>query len=120
MCVPRGTFLVTRTTTMSLFLLAPNAMVNQIMEYCLAWAARGRGIIVHAVCVQSDHYHLLVTDLEGKLSEFVKEFNRCAARCLLAYYRSRFPKWRVDALWTPAQSFSAQLLLTANAILDKL
>jgi len=87
MSVPGGTYLVTRSTVMSLFLLAPGPVVNQIMEYCIAWAAAGRGILIHAVSVQSNHYHLVVTDLEGKLSEFVQELNRSAARCLLAYYR---------------------------------
>ena len=120
MSVPRGTYLVTRSTVMGLFLLTPSGVVNQVVEYCVAWAALGRGIAIHAVSVQSNHYHLVVTDLEGELSEFVREFNRCVARCLLAYYRKRFPRLPIDALWTPGQSFSAQLLLTRNAILDKI
>jgi hypothetical protein len=70
--------------------------------------------------VQANHYHAVVTDVEGKLSEFVQELNRCAARCLLAYYRSRFPHRRVEALWASSQSFSATLLVNANAILDEI
>jgi REP element-mobilizing transposase RayT len=120
MSVPGATYMVTRTTVMSLFLLAPNEVVNQIMEYCLAWAARGRGILIHAVTVESNHYHLVLTDLDGKLSEFMQEFNRSAARCLLAYYRERFPKLRIDAIWSAAQSFNAVLLVTLNAIVDEL
>ena len=116
MCIPGATYMVTRSTTMSLFLLVPGPVVNEILEYCLAFAARGRGIRIHAFSVQSNHYHLVVTDTEGKLSEFMQEFNRCAARCLLAYYRHRFDKTRVDAVWTPAQSFSGQALSTAAAI----
>ena len=120
MSIPGGTYLVTRTTVMSMFLLAPDRVVNEIMEYCLAWAAREHGILIHAVIVQANHYHAVVTDPEGKLSEFVQELNRCAARCLLAYYRSRFPHRRVEALWASSQPFSATLLVNANAVLDEI
>jgi putative transposase len=120
MSVPGGTYLVTRTTVMSLFLLTPSTVVNQIMEYCIAWAARGRGIVIHAVSVQSNHFHIVLTDREGKLSEFMQELNRCSARCLLAYYRGRFPHRRIETIWTNARSFSAVLLVNTNAVLDEL
>jgi putative transposase len=119
MSVPGGTYLVTRTTVMSLFLLTPSRTVNQIMEYCIAWAAWGRGILIHAVSVESNHFHLVVTDTDGRLSDFMQELNRCAARCLLEHYREQFPMRRIDTVWTSAQSFSATLLLTPGAVLDK-
>ena len=120
MSIPGATYLVTRTTAMSLYLLTPSKTVNEIMEYCVAWAARGRGILIHAVSVESNHFHLVVTDPQGRLSDFMQELNRSAARCLLEHYRSRFPDKRLDAVWTHAQSFSATLLLTPNAVLDKI
>lgn len=120
MTIPGATYLVTRTTVMSLFLLTPSKTVNQIMEYCIVWAARGRGILIHAVSVESNHFHMVVTDTEGRLSAFMQELNRCAARCLLAYYRERFPKRRLETVWSNAQPFSATLLLTPNAVLDKI
>ena len=120
MSVPGATYLVTRTTVMSLFLLVPCAAVNQIMEYCIAFASQGRGILIHAVSVESNHFHMVITDTEGRLSDFMQELNRCAARCLLQYYRERFPKRRLETVWTNAQPFSATLLLTPNAILDKI
>jgi len=120
MTIPGATYLITRTTAMSLFLLTPSKVVNQIMEYCIALAAQGRGILIHAVSVESNHFHLVVTDTEGRISDFMQELNRTAARCLLAYYRARYPKRRIDALWSHAQSFSATLLVNSNAILDKI
>lgn len=120
MVIPGATYLVTRTTVMSLFLLTPSKTVNQIMEYCIAWAARGRGILIHAVSVESNHFHMVVTDTEGRLSDFMQELNRSAARCLLAYYRERFPKRRLESVWSNAQAFSATLLLTPNAVIDKI
>ena len=118
MCVPGATYLVTRTTIMSMFLLAPSSAVNRIMEYSIAWAARGRGVLIHAVSVESNHFHMVVTDPKEKLSEFMQELNRCAARALLQYYRQRFPKHRLESIWTSAQSYSSVLLVTPEAILD--
>jgi REP element-mobilizing transposase RayT len=106
MSIPGATYLVTRTTVMSLFLLTPSETVNQIMKYCMAWAARGRGILIHAVSVESNHFHMVVTDTQGRLSDFMQELNRSAARCLLAYYRERFPKRRLESVWSTAQPFS--------------
>jgi REP element-mobilizing transposase RayT len=120
MSIPGATYLVTRSTVMSLFLLAPSRTVNRIMEYCIAWAAHDRGILIHAVSVESNHFHMVVTDTEQRLSDFMRELDRCAARCLLEHYRARFPKRRLDAVWSHAQSFSATLLISPDAVLDKL
>ena len=120
MSVPGGTYMVTRTTVMSLFLLVPGKVVNEIMEYCMAWAAQGRGILLHAISVESNHYHLVLTDTQGKLSEFMQEFNRCVARCLIAYYRTKYPNRRLDAVWSAAQSFCDTLLVNSGAILGEL
>ena len=86
----------------------------------MAWAARERGILLHAVSVESNHYHMVVTDLEGRLSEFIQEFQRTSARCLMLYYRARFPFARLEGLWSAAGPFTDTLLVNAAAILDKL
>jgi len=72
------------------------------------------------VSIESNHYHLVVTDLHGRLSDFVQDFNACAARCLVAYYRERFPHKRLDCIWSGAESFCDTLLVNAAAVLDKL
>jgi REP element-mobilizing transposase RayT len=74
---------------MSLYLLTPCKVVNQIMEYCVARAAGAYGILIDAVSVESNHFHLVVTDARGCLSDFMQELNRSAARCLLEHYRAR-------------------------------
>ena len=118
--IPGATYMVTHTTLLSLYLLAPNRVVNQVMEYCMAWAAKGRGIVLHAISVESNHYHMVVTDPEGRLSDFVQEFNRSAARCLMAYYRSRFPNTRFEGLWSAAAPFTETLLVNAASIWKEL
>jgi REP element-mobilizing transposase RayT len=120
MRVPGGTYLVTQTTLMSLFLLVPGKVVNQVMEYCMARAAQACGILLHAISVESNHYHMVVTDPEGRLSEFVQEFHRTAARCLMEYYRQKFPSMRLEGLWSAASAHSETLLVNAAGVLKEL
>jgi REP element-mobilizing transposase RayT len=86
----------------------------------VAWAAQGRGIVLHAISVESNHFHLIVTDLEGRLSEFMQELNRTAARCLMEYYRARFPRARLEGLWSAASSYTETLLVNAAAVRKEL
>ena len=120
MAVPGGTYQITRTVAMSMYLLAPSDTVNQVFEYCLALAAEKHGILIHAVSVESNHFHLELTDTLGNLSDFVQDLDSWVARCLLEYYRKRFPNRRLDALWSSAESFNATLLVTSSAVLDKI
>lgn len=116
---PGGTYMVTRTTANSLFLLAPSKVTNGIFEYCLARAAGQFGVLIHAVSVESNHYHMIVTDVRGELSECMQELNRTIARCLTKYLKQRY-KRRIDTVWTTSQSFSAQLLVDRNMIIKKI
>jgi len=120
MVVPYGTYHVTRTVVMSLYMLTPNETVNQVFEYCLALAAKKYSVLLHSVSVESNHFHIDLTDTLGNLSDFVQELDRSVARCLLAYYRAGFPERRFDALWSPSQSFNATLLVTPTAVFDKI
>lgn len=116
---PGATYMVTRTTANSLFLLAPCSVTNGIFEYCLARAAKQFGVLIHAVSVGSDHYHMVVTDIRGELSSFMQELNRTIARCLTQYLKQRC-KRRIDTVWTTSQSFSAQLLVDRQVIIKKI
>jgi hypothetical protein len=64
---------------------------HQVFLCCLAVAAERWGVIVHAVCMLSNHYRAVVTDPFGRLPEFYgwlhefvgKALNLvgCCARC---------------------------------------
>jgi len=45
-------------------------MNTQIFTYCLAVAAKKAGILVHAIVVISNHYHIVCSDPKGRLPEF--------------------------------------------------
>lgn len=116
MCIPGATYLVTRTVVHRLFLLKPSPVVRQVFGYCLARAAAMFGVLVHAVCVESTHFHLVVTDSHGRLSDFMHWLDRHVARCLIEHYGTTHPERHLDAFWSKAP-YGATVLVNREAIL---
>ncbi len=104
---------MTRRCTQRQFLLRPSAVVNQIVGYCIALAAERTGVLVHALCVLSDHYHGVFTDVFGKLPEFEEIAHKLIAKCVNA----SLGRW--ENLWS-AEAPSAVRLEDDGAILDKI
>ncbi len=119
MCVPGGTYLVTRTALERRFLLRPGPVVAEVFTYCLFRAAEQHGVLVHAVCVESSHFHAVVTDTRSELSEFMRWLDRHVALCLVEHYRKAHPGQNLEGIWSK-QPFGATLLLTPEAIVDKI
>jgi REP element-mobilizing transposase RayT len=82
--VPGETYLITRRCYQRTFRLRPSELTNTIFLYCLAFAAMRTGIAVHAVCVMSNHHHLVVTDTRGVLPDFLRELHRLTAKAINA------------------------------------
>jgi putative transposase len=111
--IVRGTtYLLTRRCFQRQFLLKPSALVCQIVLYCLAVAAKSTGMLVHAVCVMANHYHMVVTDVNGLLPDFMHWLNKHVARCLNEHYGRR------DALWS-TEPYSAVRVLEDTDIIAK-
>jgi putative transposase len=111
--LPGTTYLVTRRCSERRFFLRPSRRVNDIFRYVLAVAAERYGILLHAVCVLSNHYHLVVTDPHARLPEFHRYLDGLVARatnCCLG-------RW--ESFWDP-DSYSAVRLETASDVLDKM
>ena len=62
--LPNTTYLVTRRCLGRRFLLRPDDALNNLFIYCLGLAANKHGIEVHAVGAMSNHYHLVLTDVQ--------------------------------------------------------
>ena len=107
------TYLLTRRVLRRQFRLKPSDQVNQILLYCLAYAAARYQIKIHAFCFLSNHYHLVLTDPDSRLSEFMGWLNKYTAKCI----NSLHGEWGV--LWEPG-SYSAVVLANDQAVLDKL
>ena len=75
--------------------------MNAIFLYVLAVTARRHRMLVHVVCVLSNHYHLLVTDPEAKLPAFMRDLDSLIARATNA----SIGRW--EGFWSSEASYSA-------------
>jgi REP element-mobilizing transposase RayT len=117
MTVPRqilpGTcYLVTRRCAQRQFLLRPSKNSNSVFLFLLAVAARRFGIQVHAFCVLSNHFHLVVTDPHARLPAFHQFLDALVARAINA----ALGRW--EAFWAP-NSYSAVTLTSPSDVVDK-
>lgn len=114
---PGVTYHVTHTTIRHLPLLRPDGVVNQVMLFCLFYAAEKYGVLVHSVMVESTHFHAVVTDVTGRLSLFMHWFDMMSAKCLIAHYGKHYPDEYLAEIWSKSK-FNAVVLPNANAVID--
>lgn len=81
--------------------MRPSALVNAIFLYVLAVTARRHRVLVHVVCVLSNHYHLLVTDPDAQLPAFMRDLDSLVARAMNA----SIGRW--EGFWSADASYSA-------------
>ena len=111
--LPNTTYMLTRRCVGRRFLLRPDSAINNLFVYCLALAAEKYGIELHAACVMSNHYHLILTDVQGVLPDFTAWLNRQLAMCI-----KRVRKWD-EVVWEPNVACSAVELAGTSEVLDK-
>jgi putative transposase len=110
--LPGTTYLITRRCAQRQFLLRPSDETNAIFLYVLAVAAQRFGILVHAFCVLSNHFHLVLTDPDARLPAFEQYLDALVARAVNALLG------RCESFWAPA-SYSAVALLAPEDIVEK-
>ncbi len=110
--IPGTTYLVTRRCAQRQFLLRPSRTTNDVFLYVLALAARRYGIKVHAFCVLSNHFHLVVTDVRATLPAFHQLLDALVARAVNA----SLGRW--EAFWAP-NSYSAVQLSSRGDVVEK-
>jgi putative transposase len=111
--LPHATYLLTRCCLGRMFLLRPSPLTNAILRYVLSVAAARYGVLVHAFCFLSNHYHLVVTDPGGRLPAFAQYLDAQVARALNALHG----RW--DYFWE-SSSYSAVALQTPEDVLAKI
>lgn len=110
--LPGSTYLVTRRCAQRQLLLRPSDETNALFLYVLAVAARRFNVRVHAFCVLSNHYHLVVTDPDARLPAFGQYLDSLVARATNA----ALGRW--EAFWAPS-SYSAVALAAPEDIVSK-
>jgi putative transposase len=106
------TYLVTRRCTQRQFLLRPSKVTDAVFAYLLALACRRYGLEVHAYCVLSNHYHLVVTDPGARLPAFQQFLDGMVARAVNALLGHK------EDFWGPP-SYNAVALASVQDIVDK-
>jgi REP element-mobilizing transposase RayT len=109
--LPGTTYLITRRCFQRQLLLRASG-ASEIFLYVLSVAARRFGMRVHAFCVLSNHFHLVVTDPGARLPAFEQYLGSLVARAVNA----SLGRW--ESFWAPG-SYSAVALGTPCDILDK-
>jgi putative transposase len=110
---PGATLALSRRTTRRHFLLNPDEarQMEQVYWYCLAYAAKLHGVLVHAACLMSTHSHEVITDVRGQYPKFLQTFHRYLALCTKAYRG-----WPEEVF--NKDSSGAHVLLTPEATLE--
>ncbi len=111
--LPGTVHLVTRRCTQRQFLLRPSRLTNDVFLYVLAVASERYRILVHAFCVLSNHYHLVVSDPGANLPAFQQFLDALAARAVNA----SLGRW--EAFWAP-DTYSAVTLPSPTDIVEKI
>ena len=110
--LPGTTYLVSRRCTQREFLLKPSLLANLVFKFVLAVAAARYGVLIHAVCVMSNHFHLVLTDPRAHLPDFSRLLDGVVAKALNALYG----RW--ENFWAPF-SYSAVALISPDDIVEK-
>ena len=120
---PGATLALSRRTTRRHFLLHPDEarQMEQCYWYCLAYAAKLHGVLVHAACLMSTHAHEVITDVHGEYPRFLETLHRNLALCTKAYRgwpEEVFNKKStgVHALLTPEAIVESIAYLIANPV----
>lgn len=106
-------YLLTRRCVQRQFLLLPSDAANNLFRFVLAYAARTFPVAVHAACVMSNHFHLVVTDPAEHLSDFMHRIDMLLGRALNAHYR------RGESIFAQG-SYSPVKLIDGDDTLEKM
>lgn len=110
--LPGRTYLLTRRCQDRRYFLRPSKTTNAIVQYAMARAFELVDVRVHAYVFMSNHMHLVLTDVDAGLPNFMQELDREIARAVGA----SIGRW--NGFWESTRSYAPVELLDANAILD--
>lgn len=111
--LPGTRYLLTRRCAQRQFLLRPSEETDGVLRYALAVAAQRFGIVLHALCVMSSHYHAVITDPDGRLPAFAQYFHSLVGRAV------NHALGRRECLWAPG-SYSAVALQSESDVVSKI
>jgi hypothetical protein len=92
------TYMLTRRVRQRLLLLKPSPITNQVVGYVIAVMAQKWNMAFHEVMVMGNHWHPVMTDLDGNAARFEQDCHQFIARALNRYHGDS------ESLWANTQS----------------
>jgi len=89
-------YFITRRTFHRIYRLRPGPDTYDIIAYCFAMTLAKFGMLAHALCVMSDHYHAVFTDVRGNLPQFMHALNLNLTRALNLTQHQSESLWSSD------------------------
>jgi REP element-mobilizing transposase RayT len=93
--------------------LVPSRLLNDLFLYILAVAAQRHDIQLHAFCVLSNHFHLVLTDPHARLPAFMQYLDSLVARSVNEL------RGRCEVFWAKSSSYSAVTPIDPGDVLAK-
>ena len=103
----------TRRTIDGAYFLSPNPVVNQLIEYALAYTAEKYRIQLNAHCSLSGHHHTVFFDPDGSHPEFRRELHSLITRSVNVHRNMQGARWAPD-------DTSPVVLLDVEATLERI
>ena len=103
-------YLVQRRCSERRFFLKPSDNTNNAFWYCLGFALKESGVELLSAVAMSNHHHVVVRDVDGKLPEFLHLFHLLLARCQNAY----LGRW--ESFWAGEQTSFVELVNDEDVI----
>jgi len=82
--VPGQLCFVTAEAVRRMFLFVPQREVVRLVQYLFALSAKRFGMRIHEALWMSNHFHVLMTDVDGRLPDFMHYLDMLLARSLNA------------------------------------
>lgn len=103
------------------FWIRPSVIINRIMLYCLAVAAKRYQIEIHVACFMSNHWHAVITDPHGNIPQFLAWFHKYTANCVNDLYGREENMWadsgpHYDVLNDEKEILAATIYCMANPV----
>lgn len=110
--LPGKTYLLTRRCKGRQFLLRPGDNIRRIVDFAIAKAADKTGVAVHAYVSMSNHIHIVATDPDSVVPDFMRILDLEIAKAAGA----EIGNW--DGFWAPG-TYSRVELLDGQAVVEK-
>lgn len=111
--LPNRTYGVARRCSERRYFLRPGTWENAVFRFLLAHYATKHRILLHGFTFMANHYHLVLTDQEGRLPFFMRDLDNMLSRVLNQRLKRRGRLWES----TP---YAAWILETEEDVLSQL